>query len=55
MKADFAKANSEVVKALNELENVISDKDMQYYNLIADEGLSIEETAKKLLEDKDLI
>ncbi|MGD1817544.1 MAG: glycine betaine ABC transporter substrate-binding protein [Pleomorphochaeta sp.] len=55
MKVDFAKANSEVVKALNELENVISDKDMQYYNLIADEGLSIEETAKKLLEDKDLI
>ncbi len=55
MNINFAKANSEVVNALNELENVISDKDMQYYNLIADEGLSIEETAKKLLEDKDLI
>ncbi len=55
MKEDFAKANSELVAALNKLENVISDKDMQYYNLIVDEGLSIEETAKKLLEDKDLI
>ncbi|MGD1817543.1 MAG: glycine betaine ABC transporter substrate-binding protein [Pleomorphochaeta sp.] len=55
MKEDFAKANSEVVDALNFLGNKFTDADMQKYNLMVDEGSSIKETATKMLQDKGLI
>ncbi|HKK95463.1 MAG TPA: glycine betaine ABC transporter substrate-binding protein [Anaerovoracaceae bacterium] len=52
---DFADANPEVVTALEELENLFSDEDMQKYNLMVDEGESPDNVATKMLEDKELI
>jgi len=55
LRMDFAEANPEVVAALEELENLFSDEDMQQYNLMVDEGESPDSVATKMLEDKGLI
>lgn len=55
MKMDFAQKNPEVVKALNALGNVFSNEDMQKYNLMVDEGGSVESVATLMLQDKGLI
>ncbi len=55
MKMDFAQKNPEVVKALNALGNVFSNEDMQKYNLMVDEGGSVESVATLMLKDKGLI
>lgn len=55
LRMDFAEANPEVVTALEELEGLFSDEDMQKYNLMVDEGESPDDVATKMLEDKGLI
>lgn len=55
MKIEFAEKNPKVVEALNALENVFSDEDMQKYNLMVDEGAIVHNVAVQMLEDKNLI
>ena len=55
IKQDYADANPEVVDALNLLNDVFTDEDMQKYNLMVDEGGDPEEVAIQALTDKGLI
>jgi len=55
MKQSFAEEHPDIVTALNKLKNMWSDTDMQYYNLMVDEGADVKDVAKQMLEDKNLI
>lgn len=55
MNLNFFENNKKVVQALNLLEGKFSDKDMQKYNLMIEEGYSIKDTAEKMLKDKNLL
>ncbi len=55
MKLSFAAAHPDVVDALNKLKNMWTDQDMQYYNLMVDEGADVKNVAKLMLTDKNLI
>lgn len=55
MKQTFADSHPGVVKALNKMKGVLSDRDMQKYNLMIDEGEDVKAVATKLLKDKHLI
>lgn len=55
MTVEFANEHPDVVEALNALGNKFSNEDMQKYNLMVDEGESVESVATKMLQDKGLI
>lgn len=55
MKQSFATENPEIVSALNALKGQWSDEEMQYYNLMVDEGKDAREVATLMLRDKNLI
>lgn len=55
MKQSFAEEHPDIVEALNKLKNVWSDEDMQYYNLMVDEGANVKDVAKLMLKDKNLL
>jgi len=55
MLQSFADEHPELVNDLGKLENVLTDSDMRYYNLMIDEGANVKDVATMLLEDKNLI
>ena len=55
MKQSFVEEHPDIAVALNKLENMWSDSDMQYYNLMVDEGDDVKDVAEKMLQDKNLI
>lgn len=55
LRVDYTKENPEVVKALEELGNKWTDKEMQKYNLMVDEGANAKEVATLMLKDKELV
>jgi osmoprotectant transport system permease protein len=55
MKNEFAEKHPGIVKALSKLNGVLSDEDMQKYNLMVDEGEDVKKVAALMLEEKNLI
>lgn len=55
MKISFANENPKIVEELNKLERVWTNEDMQYYNLMVDEGGDVKKVATQMLKDKNLI
>jgi osmoprotectant transport system permease protein len=55
MKTAFAESHPEVVNALNKLENIWTNDDMQKFNLMVDEGKDVKDVATLMLQDKNLI
>jgi len=51
---EFAESHQDVVDALNKLANTFSDSDMQEYNLLVDEGESVEDVAALMLSDRGI-
>lgn len=55
LKLSFANDHPDIVKELNKLENVWTNKDMQKFNLMIDEGEDVKDVATLMLKDKNLI
>jgi osmoprotectant transport system permease protein len=55
MKQAFADSHPGVVEALNKMQGILTDADMQKYNLMIDEGADVKTVATQLLQDKHLI
>lgn len=55
IRMDYAEANPEVIKALEELGGHWNEEEMQKYNLSVDEGADARDVATQMLKDKGLI
>ncbi|MGI6169614.1 MAG: glycine betaine ABC transporter substrate-binding protein [Christensenellales bacterium] len=55
LKQDYVNEHPAVADALNRLEGLFSDEDMQHYNLLVDEGGDPREVAIQALTDKGLV
>ncbi|MHB1454587.1 MAG: ABC transporter substrate-binding protein [Saccharofermentanales bacterium] len=55
LKMEYADQNPKLVEALNKLDSIWTEAEMQAYNLRVDEGEDVKTVAREMLTDKDLI